>query len=246
MKTRTYAAAVIGGIVALALVLVVALAFGRHHPSPPLLRDNPRPEIPGRVLYYDRDGCFIVAQASGAGEERTGCSQQFGPPGQEFWWDGADIVRWVYRTGPNEGRIYETNIRSGQQRDTGEAYNAPEFPPEPGTPNRRGVFGCVEGPDGAFACTNDDGDLLVQSGEVATDVASFDLPKYNFPNVKGWSPDGKWVMLEYYPRHASGPELWIIGRDGQVRGTLTKENTTFTRVSWYIDGLGAWPKEPRR
>lgn len=244
MKTRLYAAGVIGGVAALAMTLVVVFAFGRHNPSPPLLKDNPRPEIPGRILYTDRDGCFIVAQASGAGEERLACSQQFGPIGQEFWWDGADTVRWVYRVGPNDGRIYQTNIRTGEQKDTGETYNAPEFPLKPGFPGGPDVFGCIEGPDGTGACVNKDGDLVMVRDGANNEVASFDLPEYNIPNVKAWSPDSQWVVLEYYPRRAQGPELWIVKRDGSVRATLVKDNTTFTRVAWQIEGVGVWPTEP--
>jgi hypothetical protein len=242
MRTRLYVASIFGALALLAVTLVVVIAFGRHNPSPPLLKDNPRPEIPGRILYEGRDGCFVVAQASGAGEEHFGCAIKSGPIGSEFWWTDDNTVQWVHRTGPTDGKIIETNIQTGELRDTGETFSGPEFPTQ-GQPRFPGQFDCIEGPDGTFGCINEDGSLTFAKGDQVTTVAEFDLPEYNRPHMKGWSPDGQWVVLEYYPQRADGPELWIVSRDGSVRGTLATD-VSFTRIAWRIDGVGTWPPVP--
>jgi hypothetical protein len=245
MRTRLYIAGIFGALALLAVALVVVIQFGRHDPSPPSLKDNPRPEIPGRVLYYDHQQCFTVAQASGAGEEHLGCAGRVGGIGPEFWWDGADTVRWVQRVGPEDGKVIEVNIRTGEQRETGETVPAiGGFGKIQPIPQVRELQECIQGPDGAFGCTDRDGSLVIVEGDTPTKVAEFDLPEYNRPHMKAWSPDGRWLMLEYYPQRAPGPELWIVSRDGSVRGTLVSDNTTFSRVAWAIDGVGVWPVEP--
>jgi hypothetical protein len=243
MRTRLYVAGIFGALALLAIALVVVIQFGRHNPSPPLLKDHPRSEIPGEILYQDRDGCFVVAEASGAGATRYSCPFQQGPVGTEFWWVDETHVQWVYRTGPTDGRVMEVDIVTGQQRDTGEQVSEPDlgfkgpFPPAPG------LNDCQEALDGTFACIDRDGKLAIAEGGTVTRVAEFDLPEYSRPHVKGWSPDSQWVVLEYYGQRAQGPELWIVSRDGAVRGTLVKD-ISFTRIAWRIDGVGVWPELP--
>ena len=243
MKTRLYVAGILGGIGLLAITLIVVIAFGRHHPSPPLLKDNPKPQIPGEILYQDRDGCFVIVRASGAGEERLGCSFQKGPIGQEFWWVDDNTVRWVLHSSPTSGQVIEVNIRTGVQRETGETIDIPQFGGKRFPAPYRDLQDCLEGPDGTLACIDNDGKLAMVEGETVTRIAKFDLPKYNRPHIKGWAPDSQWVVLEYHPQRADGPELWIISRDGSVRGTLTKD-VTFTRIAWRIQGAGTWPPLP--
>ncbi len=243
MRTRLYVAGVLGGIGLLAGTLVVVVAFGRHNPSPPSLKDNPRPEIAGEILYTDRQACFVIAQASGAGEERLGCTVAHKPIGQQFWWIDDETVEWSYQSGPNEATIVEVDIRTGQQRETGKKTDPVPFGWQP-FPTRFGELQqCLEGPDGTLACIDNDGRLVMVENDVPTTVAEFDLPKYNRPNVKGWSPDSQWVVLEYHPQRSNGPELWIISRDGSVRGTLAAD-TMFTQIAWRIDGVGTWPEPP--
>lgn len=247
MRLRLYAAGVIGAIALLAIVLVVVLAFGRHHPSPPLLSERPRPEIPGEILYLDREGCFVVTKASGESIQKLGCSAlyQKGPFGEEFWWIDENTVRWVLRDSPTTGKVMEVNIRTGVVRETGQTAPAtsPEIEKGLTRPPVRGVLDCLQAPDGVHACMDEDRKLVIVDGDTSKHVASFDLPKYNTPHVKGWSPDSRWIVLEYYPQRADGPELWIVSRDGSVRGTLAKNNT-FTRIAWRIEGVGSWPEPP--
>lgn len=243
MKTRLYVVGILGGVGLLAITLVLVLAFGRHNPSPPLLKDNPKPEIPGQILYQDGHQCFVIAQASGAGEEDLGCTVQKGPTGEEFWWVDDETVRWAYRTSPTDNKVVEANIRTGELRDTGQTFSSPEFSDKNFRVRFQDMYDCLEGPDGTLACIDNDGTLAIVEGRTVTKVAEFDLPKQHRPQTKGWSPDSQWVVLEYYPTRGDGPELWVISRDGKVRGTLTKD-ITYTRIAWRIEGVGAWPQQP--
>ena len=243
MKTRLYVVGILGGIGVLAITLIAVMAFGRHHPSPPLLKDDPKPEIPGEILYLDREGCFVIAQASGAGEERLGCSFQKGRIGQEFWWVDDNTVRWALQTSPTGGQVFEVDIRTGVQRETGEAIDIPQFGSMRFPKPYPDLQDCLEGPDGTLACIDNDGKLAMVEGETITRVAEFDLPKYNRPRILGWAPDSRWVVLEYHPQRNDGPELWIISRDGSTRGTLTKD-FNFTGIAWRIPGAGTWPPPP--
>ena len=53
LNARLYVAAVIGGLLALAITIVLVFQFGRHDPSPPSLTDNPNAAIPGKILYVN-------------------------------------------------------------------------------------------------------------------------------------------------------------------------------------------------
>ena len=248
MRTRLYVAGVFGGLAVLALVFVIVFAFGRHHPSPPSLRDNPRPEIPGEILYGGKNGCYVRAAASGASEEQLACAGGYGPGyfpgGPEVYWVDDTTVQWVQRDSPSGGRLYEVNLKTGEQRDTGRFIATSEFAPGFAKPLASGFYDCQQAPDKAFACIGEDGQLAIIVGDQTEKVARFDLPKYARPQVRAWSPDSQWVLLQYYPpRGANGLELWIVSRDGKTRGTLAKD-AQFAGVAWRIEGVGSWPELP--
>ena len=77
---------------------------------------------------------------------------------------------------------------------------------------------------------------------VRTEIADFDVREYGGPNVVTWSPDGQWILLQYYPpRNNDGRnELWILSRDGAISGTLATD-ARGSPASWWIDGLGFLP-----
>ena len=215
MRTRLYVAGIFGALALLAVTLVVVIAFGRHHPSPPLLADNPRPEIPGEILYLDEDNCFRRAAASGERQERLGClpEQQFF---QALYWlddDTAGVV--VY--GANGHSLYEVDLATAAFSSTGTpfTFEGPLDPP-------LGASGGAYALDGTFAFFEERGELIILKDGVRTEVADFDVPRYQQPQVRLWSPDSQWMIVQYYPRHDARLELWIISRDGRVRGTLTR------------------------
>ena len=242
MRTRLYIAGVFAGFALLAVILVIAFAFGRHDPSPPALSAHPNGAIPGEILYIDKDGCFVVAQASGAGQERLSCGARMTPMGPQLWWTGEDTVQWAQPSAPGPQKVVEVNIRTGAQQDTGKTVPPQEGPLFP-VPGVFGLNGCLQSPDGTFGCIDDDGKLALVNNGVVSRVASFDLPRYSRPQMRAWSPDSQWVLLEYFPPHEKNPELWIVSRDGNVRGTLTKAVSSML-VAWRIDGVGAWPPAP--
>lgn len=215
MRTRLYVVAVLGGLALLAITVVVVFAFGRHDPSPPGLSDHPNPDIPGAVLYLDQDSCFRRAQASGAGEERLACVPQF--PFAPFYWIADSTVAFV-QSGTAGTMLYDFDLQTGAQSPTGRPVDV-----SPGREPPFGKFGGAYAPDGTYAFFEDDGELFLTENGERRSIASFDVPRYNQPQVALWSPDSQWILVQYYPPHADGPELWIISRDGSVRGTLTKD-----------------------
>mgnify|MGYP003379564532 CR=1 FL=1 len=96
MKTRLYVAAVLGGLALLIAVALVVFAFGRHNPSPPSLQDNPRPEIPGQILYLDQDFMSGSAVIGVHPNENTAT----------VWLNTDDLVKLIQRHG-NQVHIVE-------------------------------------------------------------------------------------------------------------------------------------------
>ena len=137
-------------------------------------------------------------------------------------------------------------IRTGELRDTGQTATIPNPPAPPFTrlPAIRNVQGCLKTPDGTYACIDEDGGLVIADGDVSMGVATFDLPESHVPQVRAWSPDSQWVVLQYQPQRGnSGAEFWIIKRDGSVRGTLAT-NTGYGGIAWRIEGVGTYPASP--
>lgn len=236
MKTRIYVAGTLAGLAALAITAVVVFAYGRHDPSPPSLLDEPNPAIAGQILYINRDSCFVRAQASGGGEEQLGCMPKFFFPGGLYWIDEETAGAVLY--GPDGPMLHEIDIRTGQVSEGGRAIS---LTGKPGFPQ---PFGGVTAPDGTSAFFDEDGKLILLVEGKQTQVAEFDVPQYGQPQVILWSPDSQWLLAQYYPRHADGPELWVISRDGQISGTLTEDAWQGQAVAWRIEGVGAEPALP--
>ena len=237
MKTRLYVAGTLAGLAALAVAVVVVFAFGRHNPSPPSLSNAPNPAIPGEILYINEDQCFVRAQASGAGEEQLACLPQQFFPGSLYWIDDGTAA--AIQFGVAGPMLHEIDLRTGQISPGGRPVSIPEKQP-PFEP-----YGGSMAPDETYASFDENGTLSLLKDGTRTEIASFDIPRYNQPRGILWSPDSQWILAQYYPRHGNGPELWVISRDGNTRGTLTKDVWQGEGVAWRIEGVGTQPPLPQ-
>lgn len=231
MNARLYVAAIIGGLLALILTVVLVFQFGRHDPSPPSLTDDPNPAIPGKILYVNEKQCVVVAEASGASSDEVYCFGQNKDYSQLYWVDGNTFAYVV--PGPTTGSIIEVDIETGDESPprtiAGQGF--------PGGPYS-------EAPDGTSAQSEDGGKLVLVEGGVRKEIADFDVPRYNWPQPMLWSPDSQWILLQYYPPRGGESEVWIVSRDGATRGTLTKDSIGWSNYAWWIEGVGAWPEVP--
>lgn len=235
MRQRWVAAAALGGVAVLVAAAVVALQFGRRNPSPPSLADEPNPAIPGRVAYIDEDGCVALVPASGGEARRITCAiDRFG--GALAWLDG-ETLAWVGFKGSPTATITRIDLATGQVTATSETATI-----APGD-----VRGEPISVLGERARSDEEGRVTVSSGSDTTEVADFDVARYRQPIPVLWSPDGQWLLLEYYPPRENSAELWVISRDGRTRGTLLEATSSGGGVAWYIDGVGGSPRlEPGR
>ncbi len=234
MKKRLYVGGVFAGVAAILVLVMVVFAFGRNDPSPPSLRDNPNEAIPGEILYLDEDHCFTRAAASGASERKLACIPQY--YGSTLYWlaeNTAGIV--VYD--PRGAVLFEVDLATGATKDTGRVLSGIEKRP-PAWP-----YGGAYAPDGTFAYFDEKGDFYHLVDGVRTKIGEFDVPEYNIPQVVTWSPDSQWLLVQYYARHDSGPQLWIISRDAKTRGTLSKDVGP-PHGAWKIEGVGVQPTNP--
>lgn len=230
MNSRIYAAAVLGGIAILAITLVLVFQFGRHNPSPPSLADNPNPAIPGKILYVNDRQCVEVVEASGAGREEVYCFGRDTAFSTLYWVDG-DTFAYVRQKSATP-ELIEVDIATG-------AESAPRPIPNQNFPGSGAV-----GPDGSEAYVEGDGVIVVVKNGVRTEVAKFDTHEYSQPQPVLWSPDGQWLLLQYYPPRGGGNELWIMSADGETRGTLVKNSIGWNHA-WWVDGVGGWPELPK-
>ncbi|MGE3077206.1 MAG: TolB family protein [Dehalococcoidia bacterium] len=234
-RRNLYAAGVLAGLGVLAVLVVVVFAFGRRHPSPPSLTDNPRREIPGEILYLDREGCYIRTEASGASREKLICLPQLFPSDPLYWPDEQHAGVLQYEQGGPV--LWTIDLATGAMQDTGKVIS-----PATGKPSPPGLYGGAFAPDGTYAYTDDKGVLhLVADGE-NTSVTEFDTADYQQPHVILWSPDSQWMALNYYPSRGAGTELWIVSRDGAIKGTLAK-NMRSGSIAWRI-GSAVSPPVP--
>lgn len=232
MRTRLYVAGVLAGLGALVVLAVVVLRVGRIDPSPPSLAANPNNAIPGEIVYLDQSDCIVRAAASGAWREQVYClslSQYASRP--DVTRVDKDTVAYFHWNDPTY-ELVEINLTTKAVRHT-VANAAPQ--------GDYGLSG-VESPSGDVIAQDNERGIFVVSGGVRTKVAEFETPEYRSPHLETWSPDGKWFILSYPADESqSTAELWILSRDGKVKGTLVGD-AGYSMISWWIDGLGVWPK----
>jgi hypothetical protein len=220
MKDRLYVVAVFAAVAVMAVVVVVVLRLGQKDPSPPSLRDHPRPEIAGTIVYVDDDGCIQKLAASGQGpREKVTCP---GQPQVVTWVDAGTIAF----AGPGTTRWILVDLAT-KKETSGAPFDQSKPPPFP----RENVVS----PRGEQVSIGSDGSVFRSNGE-RVKIFTFDGPGDTQPMFATWSPDGEWVLLRYFREN----ELWIVRRDGSVAGTLTGGATG--SASWWIDGAGYLPK----
>lgn len=235
-RDRLYGLLVLGGVVAVAVLIVLIFQFGRHKPSPPSLAANPNISIPGTIVYFDHDGCIVRADASGANRKELYCEAESGP-GFLTWVD-AKTVAFARFDSPTPVWIL-VDIETGKATGTTVAvsqytsqYKGFHFP------GQNAISSLGE----SVSVDQRDGKVFRIVDGIRTEIADFDVREYGGPNIVTWSPDGQWILLQYYPpRNNDGRnELWILSRDGAVRGTLATD-ARGSPGSWWIDGLGFLP-----
>lgn len=229
MKSRLYVAAVLAGLAALVITVIVVLNFGRHDPSPPSLKDNPNSAIPGSIIYLDEDECINRVAASGGAPEELYCLSRNEFVSSLYYVDESTIL---FTTSNAQGfRLSELDVEARTVRDLG-ALPAPTKPIDLG----------LVSPTGEEVYGEYDGRIVLLKDGVRTTIAEFDTRNFGGPTPVTWSPDGQWILLRYWGR-SSPPELWIISRDGQTRGTLT-DDASGMPASWLIEGVGTYPPIP--
>jgi hypothetical protein len=227
MKQRAVVAAILGGLVAVFVLVVLIIGLGRHDPSPPSLAEKPIPAIPGELLWVDTHGCIVRAAASGATREQVYCPAQSNILGAVTWLENGGIG--YYSQGAPGAVLIEIDLVTKQERNTGRILQKSPIG-GPSAVSSRGEGVSVES----------GGDVFVTSGGVRTKIAGFDAPNGGVQPVT-WSPDGAWILFQYYGRDGNGSELWILSRDGQTAGTIATGVRDPFGASWRIEGVGVSP-----
>jgi hypothetical protein len=231
VRDRLTAAAVILALAVLALVVVLVFAFGRHDPSPPALTKHPNDAIPGELLYIDSDGCIVRAAASGARREQAYCLALANDMGGPIAWVDDHTVGIVLYD-QRGAVLHEIDLATKQERDTGRIVETGKIIP---------IDLAAPSINGESVSVDEDGGVFVVKAGVRTKVADFDVAEYNAPRPLIWSPDGGWILLQYYPRNSNGKaELWILSRDGATKGTIATD-ARGEGASWRIAGVGITP-----
>lgn len=228
MKSRLWVASVMGGLAAIIVLVVVVFAFGRHHPSPPSLEKHPNTAIPGEILFVDKDGCIIRAAASGASREKVHCA---GPGVVVVAWVDAETIAFSNTGRAGTAKWFELDLETKNPRETDRVANL--FPPATD----------LVSVNGERVFPGEEGEIWISKGGTSQKIADFDIPRYNGPTPLTWSPDGNWILLQYYKPRGDEQELWILSRDGGVKGTIATDVRGYgpAAASWWIDGIGYLP-----
>lgn len=226
-RQRMMTWAAICGLFGIVLIAVGVMLFGSRSPSPPSLTKNPRPEIPGEILFRDESQCVAYAPASGGVPVKVSCKDT--SPAPIAWIDAQTVA--VVRNSDDGPAMYLVAVPTGEER-------AKELVPE--FLERPNALEPVSS-KGERARVDSRGRLFISSGGRETEVANFDTQESRLRPVL-WSPDGEWLLLYYTPpREFARNELWIVRRNGKDAG-LFYHGTAEPYASWRIDGVGITPK----
>lgn len=221
MKSRLAIAATFAGVAVLVAVALVAFQFGRIDPSPPSLRNTPAPSIPGEILYTSGQSCLTRADASGANRHEI-CYPALLYIGPFTWVDANTIRTW------SQGVVADIDLRTGARTPVSKSGSGIEkFPLRPPVSSAGDTV------------LVDRGDLYLVSAGGQQKIASFDIGDTWLEPIV-WSPDGKWILVRWQPPRGRESELWIVSRDGSVKGTLAT-NFEGNWAAWRIDGVGTTP-----
>lgn len=221
MKQRLIIAAALGGVAILVAVVVIAFQFGRIDPSPPSLRDTPNASIRGEILYTSSQSCVTRADASGLSRQEI-CFPALLYTGPFAWVDATTIRAW------SQGIVADVDLLTGARTPVSTTGTGIEkYPPRPPV-SSSGETVLV-----------DRGDLYLVSAGGQQKIASFDIGDTWLEPIL-WSPDDEWLLVRWQPPRDRDSELWIVSRDGSVKGTIA---TDFQGnwAAWRIDGVGATP-----
>lgn len=214
MRERLIVAAVIAGVAVIAALGFLVLGPGRRDLSPPSLREHPRAEIPGEILYLNSEECIVAAAASGATRRQLRCT---GGVTALTWLEDGRVAYLSFQWGRSIWTVFDPISGSNEQLRSD-------------APMPDGTLTSVRG---ETAEIDQQGNLYIQSATSRDKVYTFkDLPQYSRPSVRLWSPDGEWLLLQYRD------ELWIVRRDGSLAGTLVSDDVYWSAVSWRIPGAG--------
>jgi hypothetical protein len=220
VRERLIIVGVLAGLALLTGVVFVAFQFGRVDPSPPSLEDTPDRRIPGEILFQSRDGCLTRAYASGDAREEL-CLPSVVYLEPFAWRELHAIETW------NRGEYIRIDLATLTSERVPGVWRQlyPQRPPISA--------------NGETAVTENGGDITIVSDTGRETIASFDVgDRWVQPLL--WSPDGEWLLVEWYPRSSNGSELWVVSRDGSIQGTLAT-GVRGTWVGWWIDGVGGSP-----
>ncbi|WP_322819217.1 hypothetical protein [Tepidiforma sp.] len=221
-RDRWFAAAVIAGVSAVIVAVVVLLRIGIENPSPPPLIATPNPAIPGEILYASSDNCLVLARASGESRRQISCLAS--PLRLLAIIDTARVAYVDTSTYPET--LVVIDAESGR-----EVERRPFDPLANPFPDAA--------PDGTRLVSRSDRSYeLLRDGQVVGNIR-VDTDTWHL-RVAGWSPDSQWIAFTYFPPRTGKPELWIVSRDGTVRGTLA-EQVSGSPIAWSIAGVGSWP-----
>lgn len=230
-RPRLFVGGVFAGFAILALLAVLIFQFGRRHPSPTSLQDNPNPAIPGEVIYLDSNRCVVRIDASGANKHEIAC------PGRVDFvarLDERTIVYGIY--GPPGSPATQRDLVTGQETVYPAGNSPDKFPIGYNPAEQRSALGEY--------ITIDNGGSIYRSNSTEpgrTRIFDCDCSQNRTPQFYSWSPDGQWAMLVYTPNNGPGQELWIVSRDGSSAGTLLTAGYN-ANASWFIEGKGILPK----
>ena len=224
IRSRLWVAGILVGLAVVVALVIVLLEFGRKNPSPPSLADHPNPAIPGTLAYSDRDGRLWIVEASGASRQRLRCETHID------WvsWIDAETIGYASSRGGRGPSWIAVTLETGETEDRGEAF----FRSAP-LPTRA---------DGAYVEIDGDGTVsIVEDGQRSV-LYEEDYPDGYRPHPIAWSPDGEWLLLQYWLPRGEGAELWIVAADGTVSGTIASDvRGSSLLASWWIDGFGSTP-----
>ncbi len=229
MKERIVVGSAVGGMAILVAVALVVFQFGRTNPSPPSLIDSPNPAIPGELLFRDEDECIVRAAASGASREQVYCGM---PPNllgvDRVVWVDANTIGFTAYTSTSQMLV---NVDLATKQVVGE---------QPIATGKDISFLNLTARDGSTVSIDDGGVVVVTKGGQRTEAWDTGMETWRVQPLL-WSPDSQWIVLFYSPPRGDESELWLIKRDGSVRGTIATD-VGGQSISWRIDGVGITPE----
>jgi hypothetical protein len=233
--------------VRLAPRLAVALAVwgslascGGSSTSSMFLREHPNPAIPGQIVYESGcrilcERCLTVVAASGLTPEVQATCDLPSRPIEVLWIDATSVGFLVQPAGryigPDrvepEQQLNSVNIATHEIAET-DVFGHMEYV----AVNYQAVS-----LGGEVASVDQNAGRLFVGGE---EIARLNVGGDGYVHQPKWSPDGRWLLVGLTPDEGDADELWVVSRDGKVKGLVAKDY--LGGAAWYIDGMGSRPR----